>query len=655
VAVAIRSKTQHGSNLLLVSNGLSTTAAAAATNEAHRHMIHSTTTPSSEYITDDGLQVVCHRIHALYVLVVTPTSHNAFTAAAYLQHTVSLVIACCKTAEATAEKLAPRYAELYTALHSLIHHPAPSLSASAIASTSKKTAGLGVGTSKHASIKLPLRTTAKFEMPKGVLPEPTRVLRGAPPPPAERLASLGSLFPAAAPLVSVGTTPPVSPRRFDATPLLSPLPDALRATATPPLNDDPFAEANALAEAEHIPAFPSLTQPPRPAPDTFDLGTLDLTRMPAAMPKAPAASAPPSPTAENDPFLSMGHGVGTNAYPPNDNPFADAVEEHTAPVDRYAIAGSEGGVILTPSSSILPGTPEDLEIPETWDAIPGWGAAADPSIITAEVVDNMFSSTTPSLPLPLAPSASAPTASATVAGTATAEAALWVREAAALTVARGVATAIEVAGEIALTAVRPEHGVLPACTFALQGLDDLPVFELRVCEAHARYEEAKQLVQAKLSPQLEQSCIIAKYKAQTERMDGFPLQVRAVCCQLGKGTFALALMYSFLDNTDPASYRDMEFEVDTCVQECQPSKVHPAGEWVSYADGQARLRWRVPTLLNEGRPVRFRAIFNNAKAKELPGIWAPTVRVKCSRQAVCRPGESEGGTAALFSGVRLVR
>jgi hypothetical protein len=50
-----------------------------------------------------------------------------------------------------------------------------------------------------------------------------------------------------------------------------------------------------------------------------------------------------------------------------------------------------------------------------------------------------------------------------------------------------------------------------------------------------RYEEAKQLVQAKLSPQLEQSCIIAKYKAQTERMDGFPLQVRAVCCQLGKG------------------------------------------------------------------------------------------------------------------------
>jgi len=51
-------------------------------------MIHSTTTPSSEYITDDGLQVVCHRIHALYVLVVTPTSHNAFTAAAYLQHTV---------------------------------------------------------------------------------------------------------------------------------------------------------------------------------------------------------------------------------------------------------------------------------------------------------------------------------------------------------------------------------------------------------------------------------------------------------------------------------------------------------------------------------------------------------------------------------------
>jgi hypothetical protein len=61
-----------------------------------------------------------------------------------------------------------------------------------------------------------------------------------------------------------------------------------------------------------------------------------------------------------------------------------------------------------------------------------------------------------------------------------------VREAAALTVARGVATAMEVAGEIALTAVTPEHGVLPACTFALQGLDDLPVFELRVCEAHAR-------------------------------------------------------------------------------------------------------------------------------------------------------------------------
>ena len=73
-----------------------------------------------------------------------------------------------------------------------------------------------------------------------------------------------------------------------------------------------------------------------------------------------------------------------------------------------------------------------------------------------------------------------------LAGTTTAEAALWVREAAALTVARGVATAMEVAGEIALTAVRPEHGVLPACTFALQGLDDLPVFELRVCEAHAR-------------------------------------------------------------------------------------------------------------------------------------------------------------------------
>jgi hypothetical protein len=80
-------------------------------------------------------------------------------------------------------------------------------------------------------------------------------------------------------------------------------------------------------------------------------------------------------------------------------------------------------------------------------------------------------------------------------------------------------------------------------------------------------------------------------------------------------------MYSFLDNTDPASYRDMEFEVDTCVHECQPSKVHPAGEWVSYADGQARLRWQVPTLLNSGRPVRFRAIFNNANAKELPGIW----------------------------------
>jgi hypothetical protein len=168
-------------------------------------MIHHTTTEASEYVTDDGLQVVYHRVNALYVLVVTPSSHNAFTAAAYLQHTVrfgpvfsqarrgppssshshqrtrgvhndSLVITCCKTAEATAEKLAPRYAELYTALHSLIHHPAPSLAASAIASTNKKTAGLGVGTSQHPSMKLPLRTTAKLEMPKGLLlPERTRV------------------------------------------------------------------------------------------------------------------------------------------------------------------------------------------------------------------------------------------------------------------------------------------------------------------------------------------------------------------------------------------------------------------------------------------------------------------------------------------------
>lgn len=90
-------------------------------------------------------------------------------------HIGSLVIACCKTAEATAEKLAPRYAELYTALHSLIHQPAPSLSASAT-STNKKTAGLGVGTSQHASMKLPLRTTARLEMPKGLLlPEATRV------------------------------------------------------------------------------------------------------------------------------------------------------------------------------------------------------------------------------------------------------------------------------------------------------------------------------------------------------------------------------------------------------------------------------------------------------------------------------------------------
>lgn len=51
-------------------------------------MIHNTTTEASEYVTDDGLQVVCQRVNALYVLVVSPTSHNAFTAAAYLQHTV---------------------------------------------------------------------------------------------------------------------------------------------------------------------------------------------------------------------------------------------------------------------------------------------------------------------------------------------------------------------------------------------------------------------------------------------------------------------------------------------------------------------------------------------------------------------------------------
>ena len=93
------------------------------------------------------------------------------------------------------------------------------------------------------------------------------------------------------------------------------------------------------------------------------------------------------------------------------------------------------------------------------------------------------------------------------------------------------------------------------------------------------------------------------------------------------GVFALALMYSFVDNTDPASYRDMEFLVDTCVHECRPSKVHPAAEWVSYADGAARLRWRVPTLLNQGRPVRFRAIFH---AKQLPnsGIWVSALTNK---------------------------
>jgi hypothetical protein len=152
-----------------------------------------------------------------------------------------------------------------------------------------------------------------------------------------------------------------------------------------------------------------------------------------------------------------------------------------------------------------------------------------------------------------------------------------VREAAALTVARGVATAIEVEGEVALTADRPGDGVLPACTFAVRGLDDLAAFELRISQAHARcvahiaavpplcvcawivgcvrqegssatqphkssrrerarrYEEAKQEVHASLSPQPEQSCIVAKYRAQTENTDGFPLQVRAVCCQLGKG------------------------------------------------------------------------------------------------------------------------
>lgn len=87
------------------------------------------------------------------------------------------MIACCKTAEATAEKLAPRYAELYTALYSLVHRPAPSLSTSAAASfsTVKKPAGLGEGTSEHAATKLPSRTTAKFEVPKGVLPQPTLV------------------------------------------------------------------------------------------------------------------------------------------------------------------------------------------------------------------------------------------------------------------------------------------------------------------------------------------------------------------------------------------------------------------------------------------------------------------------------------------------
>jgi hypothetical protein len=248
-----------------------------------------------------------------------------------------------------------------------------------------------------------------------------QVLRGAAAPPAERLASLGSLFPAAVPLLSVGTTPPVSPRSFDSTSQLSPLPDAITQTATastmPPLNDDPFAEANALAEAEHIPAFP-LTEPPRPAPDIFDLGAPDLMRMPAAMPKAPAASAPPLPTAsaENDAFLSMVQVSGHSAYPLNDDPFADAVEELPAPVDRYAIAESDGGRILTPSSSILPGTPEDLDIPETWDAIPSWATATDLSV-TADVVDNMFSSITltdphSTLPMPSAPSALTPSASA---------------------------------------------------------------------------------------------------------------------------------------------------------------------------------------------------------------------------------------------------
>lgn len=217
------------------------------------------------------------------------------------------------------------------------------------------------------------------------------MVRGAPPPPAEP--SLPPLFPSGVPLVSTGTTPPISPRRCDATPQL----EATPAASTTPVDDhgdddDPFAEANAMAAAEDDkPALPYAASDP--------FGVLET-------------NAPRSPTvnAQDDPFLIMGHGFD-NAYRADD-PFSDAVDE--------LAASRDGGGNLTPASSILPGTPEDLETPETWESIPGWGGAggatmtvSDPSVNGDDV--DMFSSPTPTrptptslpMPLPLTPSTSA--------------------------------------------------------------------------------------------------------------------------------------------------------------------------------------------------------------------------------------------------------
>eukprot|EP00241_Pyramimonas_parkeae_P019901 CAMPEP_0114316128 /NCGR_PEP_ID=MMETSP0059-20121206/23010_1 /TAXON_ID=36894 /ORGANISM="Pyramimonas parkeae, Strain CCMP726" /LENGTH=157 /DNA_ID=CAMNT_0001441983 /DNA_START=165 /DNA_END=635 /DNA_ORIENTATION=+ len=148
LAIIVRHKSQHASNLIMLAHGLTIPSACAAATEAHL-MIEEAGRPreglgrasmvpqgkleytQGQVIAHNSWRVIYQRVHHMYIFAILPVTANALKGVAVLERATSILISTCKTSEITYERLHAKYAELYASFESLLRHDAAAFAAPA--------------------------------------------------------------------------------------------------------------------------------------------------------------------------------------------------------------------------------------------------------------------------------------------------------------------------------------------------------------------------------------------------------------------------------------------------------------------------------------------------------------------------------------------